>query len=302
MSTLRDKLIRLGNKRRDLRNDISPVLQHLDSRNKKASRNWYEGGRRRGLTSSASGFQSRISLDEARQELANMSDREVLVRWALLRNEPFGEKDVEQFFNRAMGWKAKVPGDLRWEKGDRIEVKAEKCKDEVILPVIREVDGDRGTVEATHQQEAELDDGRWPSIRVDFDGGPTLTIPHGQRKKGSGLYTPKTGKGSMIEVVYDKIPDSRVTQEQKELAQQYMDRAMEDEIRSLNYHSGPAKSVKRKKDSPHDLYFGMLSQQRGGRWTSLNVVDGTVYYLGDMSNRPSGMRDDILRMIERKRR
>jgi hypothetical protein len=173
-----------------------------------------------------------------------------------------------------------------------------KCKDELILPVIQDYSGKTGTVEKTEKEDRDLapeGGSKYGAILVRLDSGQMLKIPRGQKKRGSGLYTPKTGKGAMIEVVYAKDPSAVPTIEQLQQAQQYKDKALEDEFRSLRYHSGPAKGVSVNKQG--QLYFSMLSQQRSGRYTAVNPVKGTVYYLGLVRSRPSGLDRELENLL-----
>ena len=303
MSTLRDKLIRLGNRRKDLQNDLSPVIQHLDARDKKASTNWYEDGRRMGRTSSrgVTAYDDPAALDRA---LSQMDDKEIITRHALLMGEPLSEKDVLDSFRNMWGLEPKAKGGrggLPRHKGDRVRFEASSCKIDPAVPLAQEHDGKEGTIVETEKEDPGLneDNAKYGDVMIQVDSGPIIRYPQGQRKSSIGLKAPQRDLEHSVEVVY--IAGNRPTPEQIEVAQDYLDKAKGDELRSTNYYSGWTGKPAYHKKKGH-LYFRVFNtQQRNWRdATTISLGVGQLLHIGDPRRRQNvdSKRDDLRKFRE----
>lgn len=248
----------------------------------------------------------------SRRKKAVSKSTENLIKWALLRDEPLGRKDVLDIFERHYGMapadpnKVYGPGDKLRKVGDRVVLNAASCKDEVALPIIKEFDGEVGTIISTEADSRDLmpeipkERGRrgrrtYGDILVKLDSGPTIKIPRGQKRQGIGLKTPSKTGGAILEVVYTTIPGRVRTEEAMALAQEYIDRGMPGDFRSLQYFSGNAQGIAyNKKDGT--LYFRATSQQRGNEYRTFNVDKGKVLYLGIQNTRPRGIEKELARL------
>lgn len=231
-----------------------------------------------------------------------------LLDWAIMRNDPLSEQEVEDFFRTSVGWEALESDDSddsgpRWSVGDAIEVKADKCKDERLKSFYREnrLDEEVGRVSETAKTNRELErhDQKFDDILVEFEGvsGP-VKIPRGQKKENSGLYTPSHKDGrTHLEVVYLSAKSNTTTKKQQEQLEDYLQRGKEKgQWRHPNYYTGPAQFIQEKDNG--DVWFAIDPQQRARDFTGFNPKDGDVLYLGTFGNRPSGMKQDLERWAE----
>lgn len=292
MSNLKDHLIRLGFQAQNLRPHLTPVLEHLDREIVSSSTNWYD---RNSSVRDIRSYQDPLAIERA---IEDMDNKEILTRWAILRNEPVEVSDILRFFKSQAGMEPRDPRpkEFRRQKGDRVFFEASSCKDEQAMPLAREYDGKKGTIVETHKTDSDLKVGKYGDVMIQVDGGPLIRYPHAQKSKSIGIKTPKTGKGILIETVYDKMAGgSPASKADIELATNYVGRAVGDEMRSLKYHAGPAKGIGiGQKDGK--LYFRMLDSTRGGRYTTVSEK-GTIYYVGiaGAGNRPQGMKEDLFK-------
>ena len=163
--------------------------------------------------------------------------------------------------------------------------------------------GEVGTVVANDSKGWSV---KWKSVGVDY-------LPWGNKRRSIPLYKhqPKfsfVNKGPQLELIYLRGMKG-LSEEQKMVAQNYVDRGSKGEPRSqmLQYYTGYAASVR---PGGKGDYIQMTPQQRynvdpmqkdpvyngpngeilvsGVQWRSFNPSVGEVLYIGRLGNRPSG--------------
>lgn len=230
--------------------------------------------------------------DRARKE-ATAEETLQLIEWAILRNEPWNGNMMAKFFEQKFGWQPKwknQQSELRWEQGQECIFERSNCKDEMLMDVVSEHDGKTGMVEETEKSNRDLENpgGEPGDIIVDLDSGGKVRVPHGQRKKNSGLKTPDTGfGGAKVEFVYFSDPSYSPDPDRQQQVDEYLERQ---EGRSENYYSGtPMGGPKENKSGK--LYLTVDTDQRG--FTAINPAKGKLLYMGVLGKRPSGLQQDI---------
>jgi len=176
----------------------------------------------------------------------------------------------------------------RFQKGDEVQVKADKHKDLATISAYANNDGKIGVVDSVDGEDALVLLKSGPSVPVRFPGA--------LKPRGVGLYkytAAFTIEGSAaIEMVY--LAGGETTDEQKVVVEQYMGRAREGEKRSANYYTGHVFKCREGKEGP---YFQLFPQQRmeinptseGGYLArSFNPAKGKVLYVGLVGARPQG--------------
>lgn len=177
----------------------------------------------------------------------------------------------------------------RFQKGDEVQVKADKHKDLATISAYANNDGKIGVVDSVDGEDALVLLKSGPSVPVRFPGA--------LKRTGVGLYkytAAFTIEGSAaIEMIYF-AGGEKVTDEQRVTVEQYMGRAREGEKRSANYYTGHVFKLRKGKEGP---YFQLFPQQRmeinpaseGGYLVrSFNPAKGEVLYIGLVGARPQG--------------
>lgn len=232
-----------------------------------------------------------------------------LIEWAFLRDEPIQEERVVKFFKHNFGWNVdwqEEQSDLRWERGERVEIDLSNCDDGIIRSVIKDYDGEEGVVKATEEQDATLksDRGQYGDIVVKLDNGKEFTVPNGQMTKESGLLSPRAeefGEGeNKVEMVYvsaSHLQDLPVPDSRKEAVEEYIRKGEEQgEWRHVSYYTGPAYNLKETKEG--HVVFTIEARQRPYPVT-VNPVKGNLLYLGQLGARPSGLENEIARLKQK---
>jgi hypothetical protein len=235
-------------------------------------------------------------IDPEDRKEATADSTATLVEWAIKRGEVLHEEDIVRFFKSTYNWDPTFKddkSDLRWERGQELVFDFDNCKDDVNRNVIRQFDGKTARVEATEKQDGSLVNDRGDNAIIVSVGGEPVEVPHGQRKKNSGLLTPDPGfGGAKLEVVYFSSGDNPPTPEREKAVRQYMDK---DRNRSSNYYTGTPTTGPTEHDKDGTIYFRLSGDQRPYPVT-LNVSKGTILYVGRLpSGRPKGMEQDIER-------
>jgi len=263
--SLRSKLIRLAHENPALRKDLLPLLQV-----------------------------------EAHDKVALAKETQDFVEWVINTQEPLPEARIERFLTSTLGLEIKPPikkrEGPRFIEGDRVEVRADKHKDEATIAPYVEFNGKTGVVTSTDNFDA--------LVQLDSGSSAPVRFPLALKPRGVGLmkYTPPfVMEGSdKIEMIYFADPEAKITEEQQVTVTKYKERARGEEKRSANYYTGHIFSART--NASGQVYFQTFPQQRqrvdpsaegGFQVRSFNPVKGKVLYMGVFGRRPSSWKKDL---------
>lgn len=221
------------------------------------------------------------------------SDTSDFAEWAM-NQQSLSPMQVRAFIERELKVKIEPPAQKRtgprFRKGDRVQIKADKHKDNSSIATYKEFDGKVGTVTGS-----EGDD-----VLVKLDSGPRdpVRFANGMKPRGVGIYKyvpPQVVKNvPKVELIY--IAGKPPKAEQVVVVEVYLSRGRS-EKRSANYYTGYVTGANEAKGG--GWYFRMPPQQRGGegeagfQWRSFNPALGEVKYIGIMGKRPSDWKKEL---------
>lgn len=231
--------------------------------------------------------QSKVAQDKVAFTQESMD----FVRWALLRDERMSGHDCQVALER-MGLELSQPtkrtGTL--QEGETVVVQAGVNTNPLNVEACEKFDQQAGVVQSVGRTTVVL----FGQVRVEFSG----TEPG----KATGLNRHKPAASNvgkpMIEVIYLRDPNARVSEYSKEMVDQYIAQGLAaGESRSDIYYSGlfNAMAVGGK-----GFYFNISAQQRGlvndQPYRAFNPQSGKVLYVGRLGKRPGGWKAELAQL------
>jgi hypothetical protein len=223
---------------------------------------------------------------------------EDFIEWAM-NQEPVSDGDVEHFVKNILHVETSPPVTRRegprFQKGDEVEIKAEKHTDVNTKPIYHEHDGKVGIVDEVDGMDA----------LVIFKGNPAaIRFPLALKPRGVGIYKfskPYILEGSAgIEIIYEA--GAPPTEDAKVITQVYMGKGRPAERRSANYFTT---HVIFASTGGNGYYFRGFPQQRtnidpakGFLPRTFNPSKGIVRYVGLMGKRPAQWKEDLKALKE----
>ena len=247
-----------------------------------------------------------------RNKVAVNAKTQDFVEWVVNTDPvPMTEAEIEKFVKSTLRMEIKPPIQKRegprFQEGDRVQVKADKHKDEATSGPFIDYNGKLGTIVKVVKNERGL---KYDDALVHLDSGPPVPVRFegALAPRGVGLmkYTAAfVMEGSVaVEMVYYMDAEADVKEEQAVVVEQYMNRARKGEKRSMNYYTGHLFNARL--NQAGQVYFQMFPQQRvevnpesegGFLARSFNPSKGKVLYVGRLNtDRPSGWEKELEEM------
>ena len=228
------------------------------------------------------------------------------ITWVLSKEPTVSTEEMVEFIEEHWGM---IPGEPRskdlprWVVGDKafIPKGLGSHNNKTTRPLYEQFEGQEGVVIETHLENEELDDGRYPSVKVRF-GEEEIILPEAQKKRYIGISKPDPTavEGPKVEIIYRKDDTYRPSKERIRVAREYV-RAGEErgEKRSYQYYTGPLTGMVKSPNGGVQLYF--FCEQREMQTRSINPEMGQLLYIGTLegetNSRPKGWEEEYLEML-----